>query len=219
MLKRASSPYAGRGSAATGGSGRSNLTRSMRCSSTLEPGNGKRANLFTDYTFGVWDGDESRTDREGLFRACLMQEIPESGLPLFGGIRSNVSVRSARRGRASCSSSASRGSSRDPPTRSGVAVRFPRMLRWRRTSARRRRIRSRACGACSRRSNRDDRERTKHYFSARGLTSCRRVVVLPRQRTTSAPWGRCRTPSSGRRGRSRRRNARRAGDTAGARGC
>ncbi len=34
-----------------------------------QPGSGRRASLFTDYTFGVWDGEAAGAGRQGLFRA------------------------------------------------------------------------------------------------------------------------------------------------------
>ncbi len=98
-----------------------------------QPGHGRRAGLFTDYTFGVWDGDQlvpfakaysgltddeirqvdayvrrHTIDKHGPVRVVeptLVFEIAFEGLQ-----------RSARH-------------------RSGVAVRFPRMARWRRDKA------------------------------------------------------------------------------------
>jgi DNA ligase-1 len=95
-----------------------------------QPGNGKRASLYTDYTFGLWDADRlvpvakaysGLTDEEirqvdafvrrhtletlGPVRTVKPELVFELG---FEGIQ-----RSARH-------------------KSGVAVRFPRMLRWRR---------------------------------------------------------------------------------------
>lgn len=94
-----------------------------------QPGHGKRATLYTDYTFAVWDGDtlipfakaysgltneeirevdrfvrERTTERFGPVRSVEPELVFEIG---FEGIR-----RSSRH-------------------KSGVAVRFPRMIRWR----------------------------------------------------------------------------------------
>ena len=94
-----------------------------------QPGSGRRAGLFTDYTFGVWDGDElvpfakaysgltdaeirkvdayirrHTLDRHGPVRVVQPELVFELA---FEGIQ-----RSTRH-------------------RSGVAVRFPRMARWR----------------------------------------------------------------------------------------
>jgi DNA ligase-1 len=94
-----------------------------------QPGSGKRAGLFTDYTFGVWDGDQitpfakaysgldadeiakvdafvrrNTTGRAGPVRMVKPELVFEIG---FEGIRASTRHRS------------------------GVAVRFPRILRWR----------------------------------------------------------------------------------------
>jgi len=95
-----------------------------------QPGSGRRASLFTDYTFGVWDGAElvpvakaysgltdveideldrwvrrHTTERFGPVSAVEPAQVFELGFERI--------ARSSRH-------------------RSGVAVRFPRMLRWRR---------------------------------------------------------------------------------------
>jgi DNA ligase-1 len=94
-----------------------------------QPGSGKRASLYTDYTFGVWSGDqlvpfakaysgltdaeirkvdafirENTLERHGPVRVVKPQLVFELG---FEGIQ-----RSKRH-------------------KSGIAVRFPRILRWR----------------------------------------------------------------------------------------
>lgn len=94
-----------------------------------QSGHGRRANLFTDYTFAVWDGEtlvpfakaySGLTDKELL---QIDQWIKRNTLEKFGPVRSvkpelvfelafegiNVSTRH----------------------KSGIALRFPRILRWR----------------------------------------------------------------------------------------
>jgi DNA ligase-1 len=95
-----------------------------------QPGNGRRASLFTDYTFGVWDDgklvpfakaysgltDEEIAEVDGFVRRHTIEKFgpvhvvqPELVFELaFEAIQ-----RSARH-------------------KSGIAVRFPRMARWRR---------------------------------------------------------------------------------------
>ena len=95
-----------------------------------QPGNGRRASLFTDYTFGVWDNgklvpfakaysgltDEEIREVDAFVRRNTIEKFgpvhavkPELVFELaFEGIQ-----RSTRH-------------------RSGIAVRFPRMARWRR---------------------------------------------------------------------------------------
>jgi len=94
-----------------------------------QPGSGRRSTLFTDYTFGLWDGDAlvpvakaysglsdeeiltldrwiraNTTERFGPVRAVTPQHVFELGFEAV-----NVSTRH----------------------KSGIAVRFPRILRWR----------------------------------------------------------------------------------------
>lgn len=93
-------------------------------------GSGRRAGLFTDHTFAVWKGDElvpvasaysGLDDREmreldGIIRA--------TGLEQFGPVRT---VRPEH-----VFELAFEGIGRSPRHRSGVALRFPRISRWRR---------------------------------------------------------------------------------------
>ena len=94
-----------------------------------QPGNGRRASLFTDYTFGIWDNgklvpfakaysglsDEEIRDVDAFVRRNTIEKFgpvhavkPELVFELaFEGIQ------------------------RSPRHRSGIAVRFPRMARWR----------------------------------------------------------------------------------------
>ena len=94
-----------------------------------QPGNGRRASLFTDYTFAVWDNgklvpfakaysglsDEEIREVDAFVRRNTVEKFgpvhavkPELVFELaFEGIQ------------------------RSPRHRSGIAVRFPRMARWR----------------------------------------------------------------------------------------
>jgi DNA ligase-1 len=94
-----------------------------------QPGNGRRASLFTDYTFGVWDGDKlvpfakaysGLTDEEirrvdAFVRANTVEK--------FGPVRAVKPELVFEL--------AFEGIQRSPRHRSGIAVRFPRMARWR----------------------------------------------------------------------------------------
>jgi DNA ligase-1 len=94
-----------------------------------QPGHGRRASLFTDYTFGVWDGDElvpfakaysGLTDEEirqvdAFVRANTVEK--------FGPVRAVKPELVFEL--------AFEGIQRSPRHRSGIAVRFPRMARWR----------------------------------------------------------------------------------------
>ncbi|MCC7449190.1 MAG: ATP-dependent DNA ligase [Anaerolineae bacterium] len=95
-----------------------------------QPGSGKRASLFTDYTFGVWDDGGNLVPfakaYSGLTDAEIRQVdqfIRRNTLEKFGPVRTvkpelvfELAFENIQR------------SSRH---KSGIAVRFPRMLRWR----------------------------------------------------------------------------------------
>jgi DNA ligase-1 len=92
-------------------------------------GHGRRANLYTDYTFGVWEGDRlipfakaysGLTDNE--FK-ILTAWIRQNTLDRFGPVRS---VRPYY-----VFEIAFEGIQLSNRHKSGVAVRFPRILRWR----------------------------------------------------------------------------------------
>lgn len=95
-----------------------------------QPGHGKRANLLTDYTFGVWDGDElvplakaySGLDNEEI--AELDRWIRQHSSERFGTVRA---VRPERVFEIAFEGIAASGRHRG-----GIAVRFPRISRWRR---------------------------------------------------------------------------------------
>ena len=100
-----------------------------------QPGHGKRASLFTDYTFAVWDKDASAPDRElvpfakaysGLTDREIVQVdaiIRKTTVEKFGPVRSVIPTMVFEIGFEAIA----------PSTRhkAGVAVRFPRILRIR----------------------------------------------------------------------------------------
>jgi DNA ligase 1 len=94
-----------------------------------QPGHGRRANLFTDYTFAVWDGEElvpftkaysGLTDKEILE---VDGWIKRNTLEKFGPVRSVKPELVFEIG--------FEGINPSPRHKSGVALRFPRILRWR----------------------------------------------------------------------------------------
>ncbi|PVW15387.1 ATP-dependent DNA ligase [Marixanthomonas spongiae] len=98
------------------------LTYAMR-------GHGRRANLYTDYTFGLWDGDElvtfakaysGLTDKE--FRQ-VDAWIKKNTLERFGPVRSVTPHHVFE--------IAFEGIAESKRHKSGVATRFPRIVRWR----------------------------------------------------------------------------------------
>jgi DNA ligase-1 len=92
-------------------------------------GHGRRANLYTDFTFGVWDGDElvpfckaysGLTDKELV---SVDSWIKKNTLDKFGPVRSVTPELVFEIG--------FEGINPSPRHKSGVALRFPRILRWR----------------------------------------------------------------------------------------
>jgi len=94
-----------------------------------QAGHGRRSTLYTDYTFGVWDGDAlvpvakaySGLDDAEILR--LDRWIRAHTLERFGPVRSVEAVQVFELG--------FEGVNRSNRHKSGVAVRFPRILRWR----------------------------------------------------------------------------------------
>jgi len=92
-------------------------------------GHGRRADLFTDFTFAVWKGEElvpfakaysGLTDEEmRKVDAYVKQHTKEK----FGPVRSVTPMHVFEIG--------FEGIGRSPRHKSGVALRFPRILRWR----------------------------------------------------------------------------------------
>ena len=94
-----------------------------------QPGNGRRASLFTDYTFGVWD-DGKLVPFAKAYSGLSDEEIREvdafvrrNTMEKFGPVR-HVKPELVFE-------LAFEGIQRSPRHRSGIAVRFPRMARWR----------------------------------------------------------------------------------------
>jgi len=98
-------------------------------------GHGRRASLYTDYTFAVWNGPPGDPDRQlvpfakaysGLTDAEIAQVdaiIRKTTRESFGPVRSVEATQVFELG--------FEGIARSPRHKSGIAVRFPRMLRWR----------------------------------------------------------------------------------------
>jgi DNA ligase 1 len=94
-----------------------------------QPGNGKRASLLTDYTFGIWDNGELvpfakaysglTNDEIGQVDAWVRQNTVET----FGPVRKVKPELVFEL--------AFEGIQKSSRHRSGIAVRFPRMARWR----------------------------------------------------------------------------------------
>jgi DNA ligase-1 len=95
-----------------------------------QPGSGRRATLFTDYTFGVWDGGELvpvAKAYSGLSDAEideLDRWVRRHTTERFGPVSAVEPVHVFELGFERIASSTRH--------KSGVALRFPRMLRWRR---------------------------------------------------------------------------------------
>jgi DNA ligase-1 len=95
-----------------------------------QPGSGKRASLLTDYTFGVWSNGELVPVAKA-YSGLTNEEISEMDrwirrhtVERFGPVRHVEPVHVFELGFENIA--------RSTRHRSGVAVRFPRMLRWRR---------------------------------------------------------------------------------------
>lgn len=98
-------------------------------------GHGRRASLYTDYTFAVWTGPQGDPDRQlvpfakaysGLTDAEIAQVdaiVRKTTRESFGPVRSVEATLVFELG--------FEGIGKSPRHKSGIAVRFPRMLRWR----------------------------------------------------------------------------------------
>lgn len=94
-----------------------------------QPGNGRRASLFTDYTFGVWDGDELVPFAKA-YSGLSDEEIRE----VDAFVRRNTLEKFGPVHRVKPElvfELAFEGIQKSTRHRSGIAVRFPRMARWR----------------------------------------------------------------------------------------
>ncbi|CAN5877202.1 ATP-dependent DNA ligase [soil metagenome] len=94
-----------------------------------QPGSGKRASMLTDYTFGVWDEGELVPIAKA-YSGLTNEEIAEADKWIrrhtrerFGPVRHVEQVQVFEMGFEGIADSSRH--------RSGIAVRFPRMLRWR----------------------------------------------------------------------------------------
>ena len=94
-----------------------------------QPGSGKRASLLTDYTFGVWH-DGELVPIAKAYSGLSNEEIAEIDrwirrhtVERFGPVRHVEPVQVFELGFEAIA--------RSSRHRSGIAVRFPRMLRWR----------------------------------------------------------------------------------------
>jgi ATP-dependent DNA ligase len=99
-------------------------------------GHGRRSGVYSDYTFALWSAEEGAPDRElvpfakaysGLSDAEMREMdaiIRKTTVETFGPVRSVKPTQVLELG--------FEGIARSNRHRSGVAVRFPRMLRWRR---------------------------------------------------------------------------------------
>lgn len=94
-----------------------------------QKGHGKRANLFTDYTFALWDGDTLvpiAKAYSGLDNSEIQQVdrfIRQNTKEAFGPVRSVTPTLVME--------IAFEGLQRSPRHKSGIATRFPRIVRWR----------------------------------------------------------------------------------------
>ncbi len=96
-------------------------------------GHGRRASLYTDFTFAVWDGQDAERKLvpfakaySGLSDAEFRRVdavIRKTTVEKFGPVRSVTPTLVFELG--------FEGIQRSSPHKSGIAVRFPRMLRWR----------------------------------------------------------------------------------------
>ena len=92
-------------------------------------GHGRRANLYTDYTFAVWDGEELvpfTKAYSGLTDKELVEVdswVKKNTIDKFGPVRSVTP--------GLVFEIAFEGINPSPRHKSGVALRFPRILRWR----------------------------------------------------------------------------------------
>ena len=95
-----------------------------------QPGNGRRSNLFTDYTFAVWQNEELMPVAKA-YSGLTNEEIAEIDrwirahtLERFGPVRAVEPVQVFELAFEAIAESKRH--------KSGIAVRFPRILRWRR---------------------------------------------------------------------------------------
>ena len=94
-----------------------------------QKGHGNRADLFTDYTFAVWDGDKLVSFAKaysGLTDVEIRQVdafVKKNTFEKFGPVRTVKPELVFEIG--------FEGIQKSPRHKSGIALRFPRILRWR----------------------------------------------------------------------------------------
>lgn len=95
-----------------------------------QKGHGRRAELFTDYTFAVWDADHKLVPFAKAYSGLTDAEIGQvdyfikrNTIEKFGPVRTVTPELVFEIG--------FEGINRSPRHKSGIAVRFPRILRWR----------------------------------------------------------------------------------------
>ena len=94
-----------------------------------QPGHGRRASLFTDYTFGVWD-DGELVPFAKAYSGLTDEEIREvDAFVRRNTLEKHGPVRKVKP--ELVFELAFEGIQRSTRHRSGIAVRFPRMARWR----------------------------------------------------------------------------------------
>ena len=95
-----------------------------------QAGHGRRSSLYTDYTFGLWDGErlvpvaKAYSGLDDAEILALDRWIRSNTLERFGPVRSVTPLQVFELGFEAVN--------RSNRHKSGVAVRFPRILRWRR---------------------------------------------------------------------------------------
>jgi DNA ligase-1 len=98
-----------------------------------QPGHGRRANLYTDYTFAVWADTDA--GRELVPFAKAYSGLTDAEIRAIDAIVRKTTVERFGPVRALAPSQVFEigfeGIQRSPRHKSGIAVRFPRMLRWR----------------------------------------------------------------------------------------
>ena len=133
MLKRLSSPYAV-------GRKRGDWWKWKRAALTIDAvmiyaqqGHGRRANLFSDFTFAVWDGPalvpftKAYSGLTDVEMAQITAWVGKNTLQRFGPVRQVTPVHVFE--------IAFEGIQASPRHKSGIALRFPRISRWRHDKA------------------------------------------------------------------------------------
>ena len=98
-------------------------------------GHGRRASLYSDYTFAVWDAPPQAEGRKLVPFAKAYSGLTDAEMARVDAVVRKTTVESfgpVRSVRATLVFEIGfEGIARSPRHKSGIAVRFPRMLRWR----------------------------------------------------------------------------------------